>query len=69
MKTVIDLDPKLTRAAAKVLGTTTKKATVHAALRAAIDEAQRRRKRRERLLASAGSRDLGDSEVMSGAWR
>lgn len=69
MKTVIDLDPRLTRAAAKVLGTTTKKATVHAALRAAVDEAERRRQRRKQLLNSSGGRDLGDPEVMSGAWR
>jgi Arc/MetJ family transcription regulator len=32
MKTVIDLDPELSEAAAKVLGTKTKKDTVHAAL-------------------------------------
>lgn len=68
MKTVIDLDPELTEAAAKVLGTSTKKDTVHAALAAAIAEAERRARRRERLLNSAGGADLGDPTVMSGAW-
>jgi len=69
MKTVIDLDPELTEAAAKVLGTTTKKDTVHAALAAAIAEAERRAERRRRLVNSAGGSDLGDDEVMAGAWR
>lgn len=68
MKTVIDLDPELTEAAAKVLGTTTKKDTVHAALRAAVAEAERRGQRRARLISSAGGPDLGDEAVMSGAW-
>lgn len=68
MKTVIDLDPELTEAAAKVLGTTTKKDTVHAALAAAVAEAQRREQRRARLVNSAGGADLGDATVMSGAW-
>jgi Uncharacterized protein conserved in bacteria (DUF2191). len=69
MKTVIDLDPELTEAAAKVLGTTTKKDTVHAALAAAIAEAERRAERRRRLVNSAGGPDLGDDEIMAGAWR
>ena len=68
MRTVIDLDPELTEAAAKVLGTTTKKDTVHAALAAAVAEAQRRAERRTRLINSAGGPDLGDDTVMSGAW-
>ena len=68
MKTVIDLDPDLTAAAAKVLGTTTKKDTVHAALAAAIAEAERKAHRRERLVNSAGGPDLGDDAIMSGAW-
>jgi Arc/MetJ family transcription regulator len=68
MKTVIDLDPELTEAAAKVLGTTTKKDTVHAALTAAVAEAERRAQRRARLINSAGGPDLGDKTVMSGAW-
>ena len=69
MKTVIDLDPELTEAAAKVLGTTTKKDTVHAALAAAVAEAERKAQRRRRLLNSAGGLDLGDDSVMAGAWR
>lgn len=68
MKTVIDLDPELTDAAAKVLGTTTKKDTVHAALAAAVSEAERKAQRRARLLNSAGGPDLSDDTVMSGAW-
>ncbi|MGE5830734.1 MAG: type II toxin-antitoxin system VapB family antitoxin [Micromonosporaceae bacterium] len=68
MKTVIDLDPELTEAAAKVLGTTTKKDTVHAALAAAVADAERRAQRRARLLNSAGGPDLADETVMSGAW-
>jgi Arc/MetJ family transcription regulator len=69
MKTVIDLDPELTAAAAKVLGTTTKKDTVHAALAAAVAEAERKAQRRARLLNSTGGPDLADETVMSGVWR
>lgn len=69
MKTVIDLDPKLTRAAARVLGTSTKKDTVHAAMRVAIAAAKEKAARRARLLASAGSGAVGDEEIMAGAWR
>jgi Arc/MetJ family transcription regulator len=68
MKTVIDLDTELVAAAAKVLGTTTKKDTIHAALRAAMDAAARRAERRQRLINSAGGPDLGDESVMAGAW-
>jgi Arc/MetJ family transcription regulator len=68
MKTVIDLDPELTEAAAKVLGTTTKKDTVHAALVAAIEAAERKTERRRRLVNSAGGPDLADDSVMAGAW-
>jgi len=68
MKTVIDLDPDLTEAAAKVLGTTTKKDTVHAALAAAVAEAERKEVRRARLVNGAGGPDLADETVMSGVW-
>ncbi len=68
MKTVIDLDPELTESAAKVLGTKTKKDTVHAALAAAVASAERKAQRQARLINSAGGPDLGDSGVMSGAW-
>lgn len=68
MKTVIDLDTELTEAAAKVLGTTTKKDTIHAALAAAVAEAERKAERRARLLNSAGGPDLADDAVRSRAW-
>lgn len=68
MKTVIDLDPELAEAAAKVLGTSTKKDTVHAALRAAVAEAERKAERRRRLINSTGGPDLADEDVMAGAW-
>jgi Arc/MetJ family transcription regulator len=42
MKTVIDLDTELVKAAAAVLGTRTKKETIHAALAAAVAEERRR---------------------------
>lgn len=69
MKTVIDLDTELTEQAARVLGTKTKKDTIHAALNAAVAADRARRERRERLLSSLGSPDLGDDEIMSAAWR
>lgn len=61
-------DPELTEAAAKVLGTTTKKDTVHAALAAAVAEAERRAQRRARLINSVDRPDLGDETVISRAW-
>lgn len=69
MKTVIDLDSDLVEAAGKVLGTKTKKDTIHAALTAAIEAEKRLQERRRRLINSVGSPDLGDDEVMAGAWR
>jgi Arc/MetJ family transcription regulator len=69
MKTVIDLDTELVEAASRVLGTKTKKDTIHAALSAAIEAEKRRQERRRRLLNSTGSPDLGDHEIMSNAWR
>ena len=68
MRTVIDLDTKLTKAAAKVLGTRTKKATIHAALKAAVEEARARSELRKRLVNSAGGPDLLDDEIMSKSW-
>ena len=67
MRTVIDLDEEALTAAAEELGTTTKVATVNAALR----EIASRRVRREALdfWASGGSPDLLDPEVMGKAWR
>jgi Arc/MetJ family transcription regulator len=69
LKTVIDLDTQLVERAAKVLGTKTKKDTIHAALAAAIDAERRQQERRQRLLNTLGSPDLGNEEIMSGAWR
>lgn len=69
MKTVIDLDTGLVEAAADVLGTKTKKDTIHAALAEAVEAARRRRERRQLLLDSLGSPDLADPGVMSDAWR
>lgn len=69
MKTVIDLDPELTAAAARALGTKTKKDTIHAALAAAIEAERKRQERRQRLLNTLGSPDIAEDEIMSGAWR
>ncbi|MEV0967985.1 type II toxin-antitoxin system VapB family antitoxin [Microtetraspora glauca] len=69
MKTVIDLDTELTEAAAKALGTKTKKETIHAALVAAVEAEHKSRERRRRLINSLGSSDIADDEVMDGAWR
>ncbi len=69
MKTVIDLDTDLTEQAARVLGTKTKKDTIHAALSAAVAADRAIRERRERLLSTLGSPDLADDEIMSAAWR
>ncbi|WP_306363445.1 type II toxin-antitoxin system VapB family antitoxin [Nocardia sp. CC227C] len=68
MKTVIDLDPDLTKRAAAVLGTKTKKDTIHGALAAVIEAAEQKAERRRRLLNSAGGPDLGDASVMASAW-
>lgn len=41
-RTIVDVDDELLAQAAKIFGTTTKKATVNAALRAAVDREKRR---------------------------
>ena len=65
MRTVIDIDDEALASAAKVLGTTTKVATVNAALR----EVAARPERMSLLEAlDAHAQDLGDPEVMKGAW-
>jgi Arc/MetJ family transcription regulator len=69
MKTVIDLDNDLLSAAAEVLGTRTKKDTIHAALAQAVEVDRRRRERRRLLVDSLGSPDLADPRVMAEAWR
>ncbi|MGH3544664.1 MAG: type II toxin-antitoxin system VapB family antitoxin [Mycobacteriales bacterium] len=69
MKTVIDLDVELVKTTADVLGTKTKKATIHAALGASIEAARRKQERHQFLSDSLGSPDLGSPDIMSGAWR
>lgn len=69
MKTVIDLDTELVEAVAGVLGTTTKKDTVHAALNATLAAERRRRERQQLLVESLGPPDLGDPAVIAQAWR
>lgn len=69
MKTVIDLDSELVNEAASVFGTKTKKDTIHAALAEAVSAARRRQQRQQLLLDGLGSPDLGDPDVMAGAWR
>ncbi|MFB6396943.1 type II toxin-antitoxin system VapB family antitoxin [Polymorphospora lycopeni] len=42
-RTILDVDDELLAVAARIFGTTTKTATVNAALRAAVDREKRRR--------------------------
>jgi Arc/MetJ family transcription regulator len=63
-RTMIDIDEDALKEAAAELGTTTKVDTVNAALR----EVANRRLRLE-LLSTIKDLDLGDEEVMRGAWR
>jgi len=65
-RTLIDIDDEALAAAAEVLGTTTKVATVNKALA----EIAARPKRLAFLDAlDEYAQDLGDEDVMSGAWR
>jgi Arc/MetJ family transcription regulator len=57
------------RKAAAVLGTKTKKDTIHAALAATVAAELRRRERQQLLVESLGSPDLADPAVMHEAWR
>ena len=66
-KTLIDIDEEYLAAAQEALRTATKKDTVNAALREVVALAARRRDLQR--LASGGLPDLGDEEVMRGAWR
>lgn len=66
MRTVIDVDNDALEGAAAVLGTRTKVATVNAAL-ALVANRPDRLALIETLDTAAA--DLGDSEVMRGAWR
>jgi Arc/MetJ family transcription regulator len=64
---MIDLDDALVEEAAAILGTTTKRATVNGALEEFVAAAKRRRF--VELLEEGVLDDLGDPEVMAGAWR
>ena len=65
--TQIELDQELLDEAAKILGTTTKKATVNEALRQVV--IRERQLRHLRKLAAGALSDLDDPEIMAGAWR
>jgi Arc/MetJ family transcription regulator len=65
-RTLVDIDEDLLEAAAAELGTSTKVETVNRAL-AEIAARPRRLEFLETLRTSAD--DLGDPEVMRGAWR
>jgi Arc/MetJ family transcription regulator len=67
-KTLVDIDDVLLGQAADVLGTRTKKETVAAALEQAVKIA-RRNALVERFSRGEGYPDLGEPEVMAGAWR
>jgi Arc/MetJ family transcription regulator len=66
-KTLIDIDEETLAAAQDALGTSTKKDTVNAALRAVAALAARRRDLRR--LVSGGLPDLADDQVMASAWQ
>jgi Arc/MetJ family transcription regulator len=65
--TQIELDQDLLEQAARILGTTTKKATVNEALRRVV-RAEARRSHVDEL-ASGALPDLSDPEIMQAAWR
>jgi Arc/MetJ family transcription regulator len=65
-KTLIEIDEESLAAAARVLGTKTKKDTVNAALREVTALAARRRDIDR--LTSRGLPDLEDEDVMRAAW-
>ena len=66
-KTLIDVDEEALAAAQEALGTSTKKDTVNAALRAVAALAARRRDLQR--LVSGGLSDLADDQVMAAAWQ
>lgn len=66
-KTLVEIDERLLQQAAAILGTRTKKDTVNAALREAVEHSLRR-EHLERII-QGGLPDLSDSEVMASAWR
>ncbi len=66
-KRLVDIDDQVLNDARGVLGTQTIKDTVGEALRRAV--AAEARRRHVDYLAGGGLPDLGDPEVMAGAWR
>ena len=66
-KTLIDVDEEALAAAQEALGTSTKKDTVNAALRAVAALAARRRDLQR--LVSGGLPDLANDQVMAAAWQ
>lgn len=62
-KTLVDIDAQTLAEAQTILGTTTKKDTITKALREVIVTAARRRE------AERTYPDLGNPEIMAGAWR
>lgn len=66
-RTVLNLDDDLLAKAGEIYGTTTKVATVNAALADAVNRAGRA----DFIdwLASGGLPDLGNAEIMGQAWR
>ncbi|MGH3544790.1 MAG: type II toxin-antitoxin system VapB family antitoxin [Mycobacteriales bacterium] len=65
-RTVIDLDDDLLATAASMLGTTSKRATVHQALRQTVEQ-RLRRLHVERYL-SGGNPDLTNPQLLGQAW-
>ena len=67
LTTQIDVDQGLLAAAAKVLGTRTKKDTVDEALRRVVQDELRRR--HVVALTAGALPDLADPDIMTAAWR
>jgi len=65
--TQIELDQELLDQAARILGTSTKKATVNEALRRVVQAETRRRHLQE--LAAGALPDLSDPDIMQAAWQ
>ena len=67
-KTLVDIDDNLLEAAREVLGTSTKKDTVNAALREVLAAQERRRAAVELIMWGQGNEPWDDS-VRDRAWR
>ena len=66
-KRLVDIDDELLEQARLIIGASTMKDTVNAALRNAVDSELRLR--HARRIADRRGTDIADDEVMSGAWR